>query len=246
MDMTPLFEYESLPSSTHPTRSMKPRHTLAETKLPDGTSLVLQEHDARHYLIVQGQQIAGPATQPAEEELARLACAPFRPARQPKILLVGLALGHALAAVAAELTQKRANFIVAEPLAELAAWHHKHLPKSPLNHDSRVTLVPDPSPSGLAKHAGSLHAIIIHLDASPTTERNRPWVDDRRWLAAAYEALQAGGLLAIAASRPIPSLTRRLQRCGFAVAEHLIPLAPNAKKTRLQPIWLARKGKAFE
>jgi len=30
------------------------------------------------------------------------------------------------------------------------------------------------------------------------------------------------------------------------VSEHLVPVAPNAKKTRLQPIWLARKGKAFE
>ena len=38
--------------------------------------------------------------------------------------------------------------------------------------------------------------------------RNRPWVDDRRWLSAAYEALQAGGLLAIAGSRPVANLTR--------------------------------------
>jgi spermidine synthase len=225
---------------------MKPRHTLAEAQLPDGTRLVLQEHDARHYLLVQGQQIAGPATQGAEEELARLACAPFRPARQPKIFLVGLGLGHTLAGVAAALPQKRATFFVAEPLAELVAWHRSYLAASPLNSDSRFTLELDPGPSGLIQHAGTLHAIIIHLDASPTTERNRPWVDERRWLAAAYESLQAGGLLAIAASRPIPALTRRLQRSGFAVAEHLIPVAPNAKKTRLQPIWLARKGKAFE
>ncbi|MEI6656719.1 MAG: hypothetical protein WCP45_18290 [Verrucomicrobiota bacterium] len=225
---------------------MKPRTTLATTQFPDGTPLVLQEHDGRHYLLVQGQQIAGPATRGAEEELARLACAPFRPARQPKIFLVGLALGHTLAAVAAALPQKRANFVVAEPLAELPLWHRAHLPASPFNSDGRVTLVLDPGLAGLAQHAGSLHAIIIHLDAAPTGERNRPWVDDRRWLAAAYEALQAGGLLAIAASRPEPNLTRRLQRCGFAVAEHLIPAAPNAKKTRLQPLWLARKGKAFE
>jgi spermidine synthase len=225
---------------------MKPRTTLATTQLSDGTPLVLQEHDGRHYLLVQGQQIAGPATQGAEEELARLACAPFRPARQPKIFLVGLALGHTLAAVGEALPQKRASFIVAEPLADLPMWHRTHLPASPFNSDPRVTLALDPGLAGLAQHAGSLHAIIIHLDASPTGERNRPWVDDRRWLAAAYEALQAGGLLAIAASRPEANLTRRLQRCGFAVAEHLIPVAPNAKKTRLQPIWLARKGKAFE
>jgi spermidine synthase len=233
-------------AATHAPLNMKPRNTLAAAQLPDGTPLVLQEHDGRHYLIVHGQQIAGPATQSSEEELARLACAPFRPARQPKIFLIGLALGHTLAGVAAALPQKRASIIIAEPLAELPTWHRSHLPASPFNNDQRITLVPDPGPAGLAQHAGTLHAIIIHLDASPTTDSNRPWVDDRRWLAAAYEALQSGGLLAIAASRPIANLTRRLQRCGFAVAEHLIPLAPNAKKTRLQPIWLARKGKVFE
>jgi hypothetical protein len=69
-------------------------------------------------------------------------------------------------------------------------------------------------------------------------------VDDRRWLAAAYEALQAGGLLAIAGSRPVANLTRRLQRAGFAVAEFTVCAAPDAKKSRLLPIWLARKGKS--
>lgn len=225
---------------------MKPRISLEQTHLPDGTSLVLQEHDGRYYLLVQGQQIAGPGTRSAEEELARLACAPFRPARQPKIFLIGLALGETLAGVVGALPQKRASIIVAEPRTDLPIWHRRHFPGSPLHNDSRITLTQDPSPAGLAHHAGTLHAIIIHLDTSPATESNRPWVDDRRWLAAAYESLQAGGLLAIAASRPVPNLTRRLQRCGFAVAEHLIPLAPNAKKTRLQPIWLARKGRAFE
>ena len=62
---------------------MKPRITLAETQLPDGGTLALQEHDGRKSLLIHGQQICGPATRAAEEELARLACAPFRPARQP-------------------------------------------------------------------------------------------------------------------------------------------------------------------
>lgn len=225
---------------------MKPRISLASTKLPDGSLLVLQEHDGQHYLLVQGQQISGPATQAVEAELARLACAPFKPARQPKVFIVGLGLGHLLAGVAAALPQKRSSIVVAEPLAELPQWHRSHLPSSPLNTDSRVTLVSDPGPAGLAPYTDSLHAILIHLDSSPLDERNRPWVDDRRWLTQAYDALQAGGLLAIAASRPARDLTRRLHRVGFVVAEHLTPAVPTAKKTRLQPIWLARKGKAFE
>lgn len=223
---------------------MKPRITLAEIRLQDGSTLAFQEHDGRKSLLIHGQQICGPATRAAEEELARLACAPFRPARQPKIWLVGLGLGHALAAVASELRQKRATFIVAEPLAEVAGWHREHLPDSPLLTDGRVVLENDCSPAALIRQAGMLHAILLHLDASPIGPRNRPWVDDRRWVSAAYEALQAGGLLAIAGSRPVPTLSRRLQRSGFEVAEFTVPASTDAKKSRMLPIWLARKGQA--
>jgi spermidine synthase len=223
---------------------MKPRITLAECPLADGSTLSLQEHDGRKSLLIHGQQICGPATRAAEEEMARLACAPFRPARQPKLWFVGLGLGHALAAAAAELKQKRATLIVAEPLAALPEWHRQHLPESPLLNEPRVILENDCGPAALIRQAGMLHAILLHLDASPGGPGNRPWVDDRRWLSAAYEALQAGGLLAIAGSRPVANLTRRLQRSGFEVAEFQVPASPNAKRSRLQPIWLARKGRA--
>jgi hypothetical protein len=225
---------------------MKPRITLAETQLPDGSTLALQEHDGRKSLLIHGQQICGPATRAAEEELARLACAPFRPARQPSLFFIGLGLGHSLATASAELKQKRGTFIVAEPLAALPEWHRQHLPESPLLTDPRVVLESDCGPSGLIRHAGLLHAILLHLDAAPTGPRNRPWVDDRRWVSAAYEALQAGGLLAIAGSRHLTNLTRNLQRSGFEVAEFTVPASPDAKKTRLLPIWLARKGRAAE
>ena len=225
---------------------MKPRITLAETQLPDGNILALQEHDGRKSLLVHGQQICGPSTRAAEEELARLACAPFRPARQPKIFFMGLGLGHTVAAVAKELPQKRATFIVAESLAALPDWHRQHIPDSPLVTDGRILMENDCSPAALIRQEGSLHAILLHLDASPTGPRNRTWVDERRWVSAAYEALQQGGLLAIAGSRHVATLTRRLQGSGFEVAEFTVPSSPNAKRPRFLPIWLARKGKAAD
>jgi hypothetical protein len=175
--------------------------------------------------------------------LARLACAPFRPARQPKLFFCGLGLGHSLAAAGAELKQKRGSLIVGEPLAALADWHRQHLPASPLVTDPRVILENDCGPAAFIRHAGMLHAILLHLDASPTAPGGRPWVDDRKWLAAAYEALQPGGLLAIASSRPSAQLTRRLQRSGFEVAEFTVPASPNAKRSRMHPLWLARKDR---
>lgn len=222
---------------------MKPRITLATTVLPDGSTLALQEHDGRQALVIHGQQICGPATRAAEEELARLACAPFRPARQPKLWIAGLGLGHMLAAALMQLPQKRATFTVAEPSADLTDWHRRLLADSPLAGDPRVVLESECGPAAFAGRGGVLHAILLHLDASPGGPGNRPWVDDRSWLSAAYEALQAGGLLAIAGSRRVANLTRRLQRAGFEVAELTVAAVPEAKKTRLLPIWLARKGK---
>ena len=221
---------------------MKPRITLEETTLTDGSTLVLQEHDSRLYLLVHGQQICGPATAAAEKELAFLAAAPFRPARQPKIWLVGLGLGHTLEAITKELPQKRGRFTVVEPHPEIAAWHHRHLPDGALKNDARVDLETDAGRSALSKQDGQLNAILIHLDAAPLGPRNRPWTEDRAWLSAAYQALQPGGLLAIASSRPVANLTRKLQQAGFDVAEHTVPISPDAKRPRLQPIWLARKG----
>lgn len=179
----------------------------------------------------------------AEKELAYLAAAPFRPARQPKIRLIGLGLGHTLEAITKELPQKKGVFTVVEPLPEIVSWHHHHLPEGALKNDPRVGLETDVGPAALAKISGELHAILIHLDAAPLGPRNRPWTDDRNWLSAAYQSLQPGGMLAVASSRPVSGLFRKLKQAGFDVAEHTVPVSPHAKKPRLQPIWLARKGR---
>lgn len=220
---------------------MKPRITLAETTLPDGSSLRLEEHDGRRALVIHGQQICGPATRSAEEELARLACAPFRPVRQPRLWFAGLGLAQGVAAATAELKQKRATFVVAEPLEVLPRWHREYFPDSPLLVDPRVELEGDCGSPALASRPGSLHAILLHLDAAPMGADGKPLPDDRGWLSAAFEALQPGGLLAIAGSRPNGRIVRSLRRAGFDVAEHSVPSSPNARRPRMLPIWLARK-----
>lgn len=223
---------------------MKPRITLADTVLVDGSPLQLQEHDGRYSLVVRGQQIAGPSTKAAVQECARLACAPFRPVRQPKIWFAGLGLGQALTGAAEGLLQKRGSLIVAEPVTELVDWQRKFFPEGTFSTDPRVSHEPDAGVGGLAAHLGTLHALIVHTDTAPIGADGRSVVENRRWLTAAFEALQAGGVLAITAPGQRVNLTRTLERAGFNVAEHLVPDSPAAKKPRFQPIWLARKGKA--
>ncbi|WP_411826950.1 hypothetical protein [Luteolibacter sp. AS25] len=221
---------------------MKPRITLAETTLPDGSQLQLQEHDERRYLIVHGQQICGPATRASEDELAKLAANPFRPARQPKIWLVGLGLGNMLEAIIRELPQKRATYTVAENRLELTEWNDEFFPNTPLK-DPRVILESDVGPGALNKQSGMLHAILIHVDSAPLGSRQKLLVNDKRWVSATFEALQPGGLLAIASTQKMPHLSRNLEKEGYEVIEHLVPSSPMAKKPRLLPIWLARKSR---
>ncbi len=223
---------------------MKPRVTLAETTLPDGSVLGIHEHDGRKYIQHEGVQLAGPATAASERELGRIACAPFRPVKQPRIRIIGLGLGEILAGAMETLPQKKGLFTVSEPWPVIAEWHRRFLPESPAIADPRVEIAADPGATSFHQEEGSLHAVLLHADTAPSGDRGRGLYEDRRWLAAVHGALQAGGLLAIASSRPVPEIERRLSRSGFEVVRHEIDASPNARRPRRHFLWLARKGKS--
>ena len=224
---------------------MKPRILLATTTLADGSVLQLHEHDSRRYLQIRDYQSAGPATRRAEQELARIGTSPFRSVKQPKVFIAGLGLGELVNAATTSLLQKRASFIVGEPVADLIDWQHRFFPESAASTDPRVSFVADVGPATFAGHAGEFHAILFHADISPQDGSRGCLAENRRWLSAAYEALQEGGMLGIAANRRIFGIERTLARAGFSVVEHAVETEPNAKKPRIQPIWLARKGKSI-
>lgn len=219
---------------------MKPRITLAETTLSDNSTLLLQEHDGRRSLLIHGQQICGPSTRASEEELAKLAAAPFRPARQPRVWLLGIGLGNMLSAIIRELPQKRATYTIAENRSDLVEWNERFFPETPLK-DHRVVLENDVGPGALNLQSGTLHAILIHLDSAPLGGRQKLLVNDKRWVSATYGALQPGGILAIAATQKMPNVSKNLEKEGYEVTEHLVPASAMAKKPRLLPIWIARK-----
>jgi hypothetical protein len=223
---------------------MKPRITLAEVTLPDGTVLGIHEHDGRRYLQHGAIQLAGPATRVSERELGRIGCAPFKPVRQPKVWMVGLGLGEVLAGAMESLLQKRGTFYVAETWPVVVQWHREFIPDSPALTDSRVEIVQDAGPAGLHGFDGELHAVLIHVDTAPLSGKSRGLHEDTRWLAAVHGALQPGGLLAIASSRPVPDIERKLSRAGFETVRHEIDATPNARRPRRHFLWLARKGKS--
>ena len=149
-------------------------------------------------------------------------------------------------ATAAALPQKRATIIVGEPVADLIDWQRRFFPQSAAVADQRVGFVADAGPAAFAGRAGEFHAILLHADTSPPDGSRGCLAENRRWLAVAFDALQEGGLLGIAATRRIFGIERTLARTGFSVVEHAVAPEPNARKPRTQPIWLARKGKSLD
>lgn len=220
---------------------MKPRLLLEQAVLPNGQTLALHEHDGRHQLTLDGEPLAGPQTRTGEQALAELALSPFISVRQPVVWMAGLGVGATLAAVKANLRQKKGVYLYGEPCADLPKWIERHVDPD-LLADSRVARDPDVSPGTLARHQGEIHAILVHADTAPPAEDGGLLVRNPRWIAAAYDALKDGGLLAITALRPIPKIDLLLNRAGFDIVRHEIESSPNARRPRRLPLWLARKG----
>jgi spermidine synthase len=196
---------------------MKPRITLAEATLDDGSPLELQEHDGRRYLLVQGQQICGPATRAAEEELAKLAAAPFRPARQPRVWLIGLGLGHMLKSIMEQLPQKRALFTVAENREVLIDWNREFLTSvnGLLVDDPRVR-IHRRDVNDLIEKAGKdrYHAILLDVDNSPDplVQKGNARLYNRGGLERTKAALHSGGRVVFWSANPDKDFARSLER----------------------------------
>mgnify|MGYP005841547551 CR=1 FL=1 len=219
--------------------AMKPREIIVETTSCTGTHLALVEHDGRYFLECEGRQIAASHLGDAARTLVETLSRPFRPARQPRLIFLGLGLGHALRAVQEALPQEKSSFVVFPEASELAEWLQEHLPDNPLD-DERIHLE-DRSPfETLSKKYSDSQAIVAdldHLDALAPKE----WLPTSpAVLSNFHEHLKNGGLLGLISTRSIPGLEKALRKVGFEVAVDLIPLSEKSKKHRT--LYLARKG----
>jgi spermidine synthase len=225
---------------------MKPTVQLADTSTPEGVHLALFAHDGHYFLQVDGVQLMTSFSHGPEEHLARIGCAPFRAAGQPRILLGGLGLGYTLAAASQALPQKRAAFIVAELVPELAQWNQEHLSHlhPGLWEDPRIK-VRTAAVRELMREAGEgYHAILLDTANGPETcagaANDDLYTPDGLRIAA--EALKEGGLLAVWSATTDPSLEKRLRNADFDVTRELVPAVHKGKQKRHHVIWLARKG----
>lgn len=223
---------------------MKPTVQIAETTTPDGAHLALCEHDGTHFLKMDGAQLRTSFAHASEEHVARLACRPFRPAAQPRILIGGLGLGYTLAEACRALPQSRAHFTVAEPVPALAAWNRDHLGHlhAGLWDDLRVAVVHEEAASLMAAAPETFHAIVLDTDPGFDAGSGPGSPYGAAGLDLAFAALKDGGLLGVWSARPHPGFEKRLRLAGFEVSTELVPAAHKGKQQRQHLVWLARKG----
>ena len=110
-----------------PPEAMKHYNKLAETTTPEGQPLELFEHDGEFFISSHGERLMTSIAYGSEEELARMACQPYRPARQPKVLIGGLGMCFTLSAAVESLPQAGAEFVVAELTQCVVEWNKTHL-----------------------------------------------------------------------------------------------------------------------
>lgn len=225
---------------------MKPYQKLAETETPEGEPLELFQHDVDFFISSRGERLMTSAAHGSEEELARMACQPFRPARQPKVLIGGLGMCFTLAAAVESLPQDGAEFVVAELTQGVLDWNRTFMKgmHPGLLDDPRVRVKVRPVQELIAEGKGEYSVVILDVDNGPDAfhgEQNDS-LYTLEGCEAAKAALKEGGILAVWSAYPDKKFNKLLRKVFNDVSEVEVPAAHKGRKRRMHTIWLARNG----
>lgn len=218
---------------------MKPREVIAQTTSCSSSPLLLVKHDGRLFLENDGSQVDASHLGHSARETIGMMCRPFRPARQPRMVFLGLGFGHAVEAARQALPQEKSSFVILPESSELPTLLSSHLESDPLD-DSRV-LIDNLSPFALlgADYDGTQGIFLDHDQLASLAPGN--WsITSPCVLANYHERLKVGGLLGVLSNRPVQGLEKELRKNGFDIATDLIPFSEKSKKNRT--LYLARKG----
>lgn len=218
---------------------MKPRNTVAQTESCTNLALELIEHDGSYSLECEGRQVDGSSLGHAAKQIIGLMSRPFRPAKQPRIVFLGLGFGHAVKAACQALPQEKAAFVILPESPLLPQWISDHLSDNPLD-DERVHLdqaTPFEPLSSDYQGSQGIFADLDHLDALAP----KKWSITSEIILNNYaDRLKNGGLLGLISTRPVVGLEKALRRTNFEVVTDLAPISEKSKKNRT--LYLARKG----
>jgi spermidine synthase len=198
---------------------------LNETVTPDGTVLKLARRDDEYIILANGRSLMSSGMYGSEEALATLGCRRARTLERPCILIGGLGMGFTLRSTL-DFLPADATVVVAELLPAVVEWNRG--PLGPLaSHplkDKRVRLEIADVAVTLRSSPGKFDAVLLDVDNGPSalTASDNAWLYGDRGIAAALEALNDDGVLAVWSAREDRKFEKRLRYGGFAVqVEHV-------------------------
>ena len=224
---------------------MKPNHTLAETKTPNGARMTLVEHDGDYCIRVNGQQLMHSAVTTSEIQLGTTGCERHAGIKVGvRVLIGGLGLGFTLKSVLQKIG-RHDTVEVAELFPEIVAWNRTFLAglNGKLLADPRVKVLEEDVKVVLRRAAKAPYdVVILDIDNGTTAmvkDENHELYQQRGMDVIAL-ALKPGGRAAVWSACPDPAIEKRLKKAGFAVQAVPAKLYATAKRSAYM-IYLADK-----
>jgi len=193
---------------------------------------------------VDGRELMHSAVHGSEDALADLALDALGNRAAPVVLVGGLGMGFTLAAALRRIGAE-GRAIVAELVPEVVAWNRG--PLAPLAGDPlgdpRVEVHEGDVGALIGRSTAVFDAILLDVDNGPDglSRPSNATIYSASGLAAARDALRAGGVLAVWSASPDPRFTSRLRRAGLSVEERTVR-ERGAKGGHRHTVWIGRRG----
>ncbi|MCG2749855.1 MAG: hypothetical protein L6365_20280 [Desulfobulbaceae bacterium] len=224
---------------------MKPTIKIAAARTPDGSEMVLYQHDRDFFIKINGQDLMHSRHHESELELARLGCGHLTGRQAPSILIGGLGLGYTLRQTL-DMLSPDARVVVGELLGAVVDWNREffgELNGHPLG-DERVAIEMGDIVKLISSSQSRFDAILLDIDNGPdamTNAGNRR-LYGRKGIEACRRALREQGCLAVWSAGPSKKFEQLLMSCGFHVRRFRVP-AYKGCKSLSRFVWVASENK---
>lgn len=197
---------------------MKPTVIIATALTPDGSEMVLSEHDGNFAIRINGRGLMDSKATESERVLGQLGTALLAGRAKPRILIGGLGLGFTLKSVL-DHTSPFATVTVAELMPAIIDWNRTHLAhlNGPALDDPRVTISQADVFKIITQTRNGFDAILLDIDNGPEAmvQASNYGVYSAHGLLRLAAALRSGGRAVFWSAGDDPQFLKRLQQAGF-------------------------------
>jgi spermidine synthase len=220
---------------------MKQTIKIASGHTPDGSEMVLYQHDRDFSIKVNGRDLMHSRQHESELELAKLGCSHLVDHDAPVILIGGLGMGYTLRQTL-EILGPCARVVVSELMDAVVEWNRKFLGElnnHPLR-DERIEVVIGDIVDLITSSSERFDAILLDVDNGPAalTDSGNRRLYGKKGIMACRKALREDGCLAVWSAGPSNEFEELLINCDFNVRRFPVS-SHGGSRARSRFIWIA-------